>query len=120
MAPATSGVEPAERGVGFRGGFLDQDGGDDEVGGRAQAADREILDRARRLHAVVRVGGNLELAQRIALNPEFSHRSSVSDSKLDDASIFASSTLEDRRRDSIRASTVPSCCPCLSSTASCN
>ena len=63
-------VEPAERGVRFRGRLLHEDGGGDEVGGRAQAADREVLDRARGLDAVVGVGGNLELAERIAFGPE--------------------------------------------------
>ena len=62
---AMSGVEAAERGVGFGRGFLDEDGGGDEIGGRAKAADRKVLDGARGLHAVVRVGGNVELAQRI-------------------------------------------------------
>ena len=33
----------------------------------AQAADREILDGARGLHAVVRIGGDAQLAERIAL-----------------------------------------------------
>ena len=59
MALRDVGVEPAERRVGFGRGFLDQDGRGDEIGGRAQAADRKVLDRARRLHAVVRVGGNV-------------------------------------------------------------
>ena len=37
---------------------------------KAAAADGEVLDRARRLHAVVRLGWNVQLAQRIALNAE--------------------------------------------------
>ena len=52
-------VEPAERGVRFGGGLLDENRGGDEIGLGAQAADREILDRPHRLHAVVGVGGNL-------------------------------------------------------------
>ena len=56
--------------VGFGGGLLDEDGGGDEIGGRAQAADRKVLDGARGLHAVVRVGRDLQLAQRIALGAE--------------------------------------------------
>ena len=74
MASRDVGVEAAERGVRFGRRLLDEDGGGDEIGGRAQAADREILDRARRLHAVVRVGGNLELAERIALGAEAHQR----------------------------------------------
>ena len=60
-------IEASERGVGFGGGFLDEDGRDDQIVGRAKAADREVLDGARGLHAVVRVGGHVELAERIAL-----------------------------------------------------
>ena len=70
MARGDRRVEAAERRVGLGGGFLDEDGGGDEIGGRAQAADREVLDRARRLDAVVRVGGDLQLAERIALDAE--------------------------------------------------
>ena len=73
-----AGVEPAERRVRLGGGFLDEDRGGDEIGGRAQAADGEVLDRARRLDAVVRLGGNLQLAQRIALGAEgFEPRHSI-------------------------------------------
>ena len=70
MARAIVGVEPAERRVGFGRGFLDENRRGDEIGGRAQAADREVLDRARRLDAVVRVGRDVQLAQRIALGAE--------------------------------------------------
>ena len=58
-------VEPAERGVRFGGRLLDENRGGDEIRLRAQAADREILDRAHRLHAVVGVGRNLQLAERV-------------------------------------------------------
>src|SRR5439155_25453451 len=65
------GVQAAERGGGFGRGFLDQDGRGDEVVWRTQAADRKVLDGARRLDAVVRVGRNLQLAQRVALGAVF-------------------------------------------------
>ena len=43
--------------------------------GALQAADRKVLDRARGLHAVVRVGGDVQLAERIALDAERMRRS---------------------------------------------
>ena len=70
IAPAIVAVEPAERGVRLGRGLLDEDRRGDEVGGRAQAADRKVLDRARGLDAVVRVGGHVQLAERIALGAE--------------------------------------------------
>jgi hypothetical protein len=42
------GVEAPERGVGLRRRFLDEDGARDEIGMRAQTADRKVLDGARR------------------------------------------------------------------------
>ena len=41
-----------------------------EIARRAQTADREILDRARGLHAVVRIGRHIQLAERIAFGTE--------------------------------------------------
>ncbi len=70
MRRASSGFEPSERGVRFGGGLLDENRGGDEIGLRAQAADREILDRPHRLHAVVGVGRNLELAERVGFGAE--------------------------------------------------
>ena len=64
------GLEAPERSVGFGRRLLDEDGRGDEIGGRAQAADLEVLDGARGLDAVVRAGRNLQLAERIALNPK--------------------------------------------------
>ena len=63
-------IEPLEVAIGFGGGALDEDRRADEAVRRGQAADREVRARARRLHAVVRVGGNAELAERIALDAE--------------------------------------------------
>jgi hypothetical protein len=62
--------QPAKAGIRFRRRLFHQDGGDDEVGGCAQAADREVVDRALGLDPIVRVGGNRKLAERIALNPK--------------------------------------------------
>ena len=62
--------EPSERGVRFGGRLLDENRGGDEIRLRAQAADREILDRAHRLHAVVGVGRNLQLAERVGFGAE--------------------------------------------------
>ena len=61
-------VETAELGVGLGGRLLDEDGRGDEIGGRAQTADGKVLDRPGGLSAVVRVRGNVHLAQRIALD----------------------------------------------------
>ena len=63
-------VKAPERGVCLCGGLLDQDGGGDEIGGCAQAADREVLERPHRLDAVVGVGGNGVLTERVALGSE--------------------------------------------------
>ncbi len=60
-------VETPERLVGFGRGPLDQDRGGDQIGGRAQVADAEIRDRPGGLDAVVRIGGNVELTERVAL-----------------------------------------------------
>ena len=63
-----SGRQPIELSVRLGGGALDQDGRADEAAGRGQPADLEILSRARRLHAVVGVGGNVEVAEWIAFD----------------------------------------------------
>jgi hypothetical protein len=63
-------IEPAERGVGLGSGFLDENGCGDERRLGAQPADGEVVDRARRLDAVVRVGGDRLLAERVALDPK--------------------------------------------------
>ena len=63
-------LQAAQRGVRFGGGFFDEDRRDDQIVGRAKTADREVVDRARGLYAVVRIGGNLELAKRIAFGAE--------------------------------------------------
>ena len=54
--------------IGFGGGALDEDGGADEAVRRRQAADGEVRARARRLHAIVRIGRDAELTERIALD----------------------------------------------------
>ena len=63
-------IEAAKRRVRFSRRFLDQDRGDDEIGRSAQSADRKVLGGASGLHAIVRVGRHLHLAQRIAFYPE--------------------------------------------------
>ena len=65
-----SSIETIERAIRFRGGALDEDRRFDQARRRNQSADGEVGFGARRLHAVVGVGGNLKLAQRIALDPE--------------------------------------------------
>ena len=67
MASAIAAIEPAERGVGARAGLLDEHGGGDERRRRLEPADREVVDGALGLHPVVRVGGNVQLAEGIAL-----------------------------------------------------
>ena len=62
------GVEAPERGVGLGRRFLDEDRAGDEIGMRAQAADRKVLDGARGLHAVVRLGGNAQFAEWVSLS----------------------------------------------------
>ncbi len=66
IARPISGREPSQRHVGGGRGFLHEDGGGDELLGRMKAADRKILGRALSLNAVVRVGRNGVLAERIA------------------------------------------------------
>ena len=61
--------EPARLPIGPRRGLLDVDGGRDERRIGQASADRKVADRALRLDAVIGVGGNLELAQRISLRP---------------------------------------------------
>ena len=63
--PISAGSCP-QRHIGGRRGFLDEDGGGDELVGRMKAADRKILDRALSLNAVIRVGRNGVLAQGVA------------------------------------------------------
>ncbi len=72
-------VRQAARGVvGARRGLLDLDRGTHERDVRAAAADGEVPDGARRLDAVVGVGGDLQLAQRIALDARLRLRSIAS------------------------------------------
>ena len=47
-------------------GLLDQNGSVDEKGGRTKPADRKVLERARRLNAVVGVSRNRPFAERVA------------------------------------------------------
>ena len=69
-------VEASEIAVGFRGRFLDQDRGGDEIEWSAEIADAEIFDGACRLHSVVGVGRDIQLPQRVALGAE-RHRSII-------------------------------------------
>ena len=62
MAFATPRVEPPEVAIGHGRRLLDEEGGVDELAVRAQAADREILERARSLNAVPGLGRDLMLA----------------------------------------------------------
>ena len=64
------GIQPPERRVRLRGGFLDEDRRRHEIARDAQPADRKILDRPHRLGAVVGAGGNANLAERIVFGPE--------------------------------------------------
>jgi hypothetical protein len=70
---ADARVEAPERHVGLRRGLLDENRRGDEIGRRAQPADRKVLDRPRRLNAVVRLGGDGVLTQGIALHPHRPH-----------------------------------------------
>ena len=63
---ADIGREVPGRHVGGGGGFLDEDRGGHELLGRAQAADRKVLCRPLSLNAVVGVGRNAVLAERVA------------------------------------------------------
>ena len=65
---AHAGFEPSELHVCTRSGALDEHGCGDEVGGGVEAADREVFGRANRLDAVVGVGRNRVLAERIVLD----------------------------------------------------
>jgi len=58
------GLQPGEGRVRLGRGFLDEDGCGDEVRRRAQSADREVVDGALRLDAVVRLGWDLDFAER--------------------------------------------------------
>ncbi len=62
--------EPAERSVRLRRGLLDQDGGRNERRRGGEPADGEVLDRARRLSAVVRLRGHPDVAERVAFDAE--------------------------------------------------
>ena len=63
-------VETFQCDVGFGRGFLDEHGRGDQVRGSAQAADREVLEGADGLDAVIGIGGDRVLAEGIALGPE--------------------------------------------------
>ncbi len=63
-------IEPQEIAVRFGRGLLDQHRCGDEIRRRAQAADREVVDCAGGLHAVVGGGGDIQLPQRVALGAE--------------------------------------------------
>ena len=58
MAPATSAGSRPRATIRLRRALLHQDGGGHQVGRGAQAADREVLERARRLDAVVGIRGD--------------------------------------------------------------
>ena len=58
-----AGLQPTEPAVGLGGAFLHEHGGGDEIGMRAHPADRKVLERARRLHAVVRGVGDRHFAE---------------------------------------------------------
>ena len=62
-------LEPAERHVGLRGGLLHEDRGGDEIGGRAQSADRKVRRSPGRLDPVVGVFRDSRFTERIALGP---------------------------------------------------
>jgi hypothetical protein len=59
-----------ESGVGLGRGFLDEDGRGHEIRGRAQAADRKVFEGARGLHTVVRVVGDVQFSEGVALCAE--------------------------------------------------
>src|SRR3974390_1617482 len=60
-----SSVEQAEIAIGFGGGLLHHRDGADERGMRAESADREVLDGAGGLDAVINVGGNFFQAEGV-------------------------------------------------------
>src|SRR5262245_48685856 len=60
-------IEPFERLIGLGGGALDEDSRDDEIRRSAQIADAEVFYGSGGLDAVIRVGGNVVLTERIAL-----------------------------------------------------
>ncbi len=62
-------VDQAEFAIGQRCRFLHHRDGANERGMRAQSADGIVLDRARRLNAVVDVRRNFFMAERVFLNP---------------------------------------------------
>ena len=68
--------------VGGRRGFLDEDGGGDELVRRAQAADRKIFDGPLGLDPVVRIRGHGVFAERIALYAMHRVRFHLIDSRL--------------------------------------
>ena len=72
-----AGGEPAERSVRLRRGFLDQDGGGDERRRGGEPADGEVLDRARRLSAVIRLRGHPDVAERVAFDAVGAHTESI-------------------------------------------
>src|SRR5207244_9996289 len=55
--------QSAERGVGLRGGLFDEDGRRHEIRGRAQLADGEVFNGARRLNTVVRVFSDVQVSE---------------------------------------------------------
>src|SRR5687768_9655779 len=65
---ADARVKAPERDVGVRRRLLDDNGGVDEEPGSAQSADREILERARRLNPVIGVSRNRPLTERVAFS----------------------------------------------------
>ena len=70
MARAISGSRRPSAAFASAAAFLTRTVAVTRSGGASQAADREILDGARGLHAVVRVGRDLQLAERIAFGAE--------------------------------------------------
>ena len=60
-------VHQAEVAIGERSSFLHHRDGADERGMGAQSADGKVLHRARRLNAVVNLGGNFLVAERVFL-----------------------------------------------------
>src|SRR5881296_3865134 len=69
-------VEEPERGVDARARALDGAQGGDEAPWEAQPGDREVLDRPRRLRAVVSVRGHHHLTHAVALDAGLGHGSS--------------------------------------------
>ena len=67
-------LQMAEIGIRLRGGGLDQAERANELARHRQAGNREIVDRALGLRAVERVGGHLEFAHAVALDPVLAAR----------------------------------------------